>query len=140
MPTIKRKVEMNLPQLIEWGWKNINKVQSEIFISNVSDFFGNYSTVHFSVDGYCFKTDSVSHKDTFTVEVEEAISEDTVIDNLIEINELIDFKKEGLLGGVRLYKNSSINQVENDKSVAYYIMNDDLEMTLIWKRKEGLVE
>ncbi len=63
-----------------------------------------------------------------------------MFDNLIEINELIDFKKEGLLGGVCLYKNSSINQVENDKSVAYYIMNDDLEMTLVWKRKEGMVE
>ena len=140
MPTIKTKKEMNLPELIEWGWKNTDKVQGKNFKSNVKDVFGNYSIVQFSVDSYGFKTDQVTRKDSFTVEIEEQITEDTVFDNLIEINELIDFKKEGLLGGVRLYKNSSINQVENDKSVAYYIMNDDLEMTLVWKRKEGIVE
>ena len=127
MPTIKRKVEMNLPQLIEWGWKNINKVQSEIFISNVSDFFGNYSTVHFSVDGYCFKTDSVSHKDTFTVEVEERIDEDT------EITALVELSSRGLLGKTTLYRYHSINDVIDNQSVAFYILNDDQTMDLIWK-------
>ena len=133
MPTIKRKVEMNLPQLIEWllksGYRNYTANSNMGNIVTLS----RYGAIQFSL-GTFFP------EETFTVEVEEEITEDTVIDNLIEINELIDFKKEGLLGGVRLYKNSSINQVENDKSVAYYIMNDDLEMTLIWKRKEGLVE
>ena len=133
MPTIKRKVEMNLPQLIEWL---LGSGKSEcIVISNMNNIvqLEPYGVIRFSQEKFY-------PEETFTVEVEEEITEDTVIDNLIEINELIDFKKEGLLGGVRLYKNSSINQVENDKSVAYYIMNDDLEMTLIWKRKEGLVE
>ncbi|WP_239732539.1 hypothetical protein [Mammaliicoccus sp. E-M25] len=133
MPTIKRKVEMNLPQLIEWL---LESGKSEcIVISNMNNIvqLEPYGVIRFSQEKFY-------PEETFTVKVEEEITEDTVIDNLIEINELIDFKKEGLLGGVRLYKNSSINQVENDKSVAYYIMNDDLEMTLIWKRKEGLVE
>ena len=133
MPTIKRKVEMNLPQLIEWL---LGSGKSEcIAISNMNNIvqLEPYGVITFSSGDFY-------PEETFTVEVEEPITEDTVIDNLIEINELIDFRKEGLLGGVRLYKNSSINQVENDKSVAYYIMNDDLEMTLIWKRKEGLVE
>ena len=133
MPTIKRKVEMNLPQLIEWL---LGSGKSEcIVISNMNNIvqLEPYGVIRFSQEKFY-------PEETFTVEVEEEITEDTVIDNLIEINELIDFKKEGLLGGVRLYKNSSINQVENDKSVAYYIMNDDLEMTLIWKRKEGLVD
>ena len=133
LPTIKRKVEMNLPQLIEWLW--INKKSAYKVMSNMNGVvkLEPYGLITFSSGDFY-------PEETFTVEVEEEITEDTVIDNLIEINELIDFKKEGLLGGVRLYKNSSINQVENDKSVAYYIMNDDLEMTLIWKRKEGLVE
>ena len=131
MPTIKRKVEMNLPQLIEWAWDN--KIRSKTYRS-----LGG-AEIEFS-EGDVVRVYRTDSDDTFTVEFEEEITEDTVFDNLIEINELIDFKKEGLLGGVRLYKNSSINQVENDKSVAYYIMNDDLEMTLIWKRKEGLVE
>lgn len=136
MPTIKRKVEMNLPQLIEWAWDNS--------ITNLSfrghDEEGDLVVASFNdkrelTSGWC-----ISKDDIFEIEVEEKITEDTVFDNLIEINELIDFKKEGVLGGVHLYKNSSINQVENDKSVAYYIINDDLEMTLIWKRKEGMVE
>ena len=131
MPTIKRKVEMNLPQLIEWAWDN--KIRSKTYRS-----LGG-AEIEFS-EGDVVRVYRTDSDDTFTVEIEEPVTEDTVFDNLIEINELIDFKKEGLLGGVRLYKNSSINQVENDKSVAYYIMNDDLEMTLIWKRKEGLVE
>ena len=137
MPTIKRKVEMNLPQLIEWGFKNDIREKSFITYECVGD---QRHEVHFNALGIPKFSAFIKKSNTFTVEIEEPISEDTVIDNLIEINELIDFRKEGLLGGVRLYKNSSINQVENDKSVAYYIMNDDLEMTLIWKRKEGLVE
>ena len=133
MVKIKQKKTMNLPQLIEWLLKSGHRN----YIAN-SDM-GN--TVTLSRGGAIqFSFGTFFPEETFTVEVEEEITEDTVIDNLIEINELIDFRKEGLLGGVRLYKNSSINQVENDKSVAYYIMNDDLEMTLIWKRKEGLVE
>ena len=133
LPTIKRKVEMNLPQLIEWLWKSKKSVYKVTSNMNGVVKLEPYGLITFSSGDFY-------PEETFTVEVEEPITEDTVIDNLIEINELIDFKKEGLLGGVRLYKNSSINQVENDKSVAYYIMNDDLEMTLIWKRKEGLVE
>ena len=133
MPTIKRKVEMNLPQLIEWLWKSKKSVYK--VTSNMN------GVVKLEPHGLItFSSGDFYPEETFTVEVEEPIAEDTVFDNLIEINELIDFKKEWLLGEVRLYKNSSINQVENDKSVAYYIMNDDLEMTLIWKRKEGLVE
>ena len=137
LPTIKRKVEMNLPELIEWGFKNDIREKSFIVYECVED---QRHEVHFNALGIPKFSAFIKKSNTFTVEVEEPITEDTVIDNLIEINELIDFRKEGLLGGVRLYKNSSINQVENDKSVAYYIMNDDLEMTLIWKRKEGLVE
>ena len=133
LPTIKRKVEMNLPQLIEWLWKSKKSVYKVTSNMNGVVKLEPYGLITFSSGDFY-------PEETFTVEVEEEITEDTVIDNLIEINELIDFKKEGLLGGVRLYKNSSINQVENDKSVAYYIMNDDLEMTLIWKRKEGLVD
>ena len=134
MPTIKRKVEMNLPELIEWAWDN--NIKNERFIADKQ-----LINIEFDDTGDVLIYGNSSIKTVkFSIEVEEEITEDTVIDNLIEINELIDFKKEGLLGGVRLYKNSSINQVENDKSVAYYIMNDDLEMTLIWKRKEGLVE
>ena len=128
MPTIKRKVEMNLPQFIAWAVDN--HITGSFYANNRV----NAKRIRFEFGGIVSSHGELRSHDTFTVEVEEEITEDTVLDNLIEI------RKEGLLGGVRLYKNSSINKVENDKSVAYYTMNADLEITLIWKRKEGLVE
>ncbi|WP_145353020.1 hypothetical protein [Staphylococcus cohnii] len=137
MVKIKQKKTMNLPQLIEWAWKNIDKVQGEIFISNVSDFFGNYSTVQFSVDGYGFKTDGVSHNDTFTVEVEEEITEDTVIPELVELYE--DFLESN---EILKHENRSISEAKDEDacaSQAFYIIHDDLIMTLIWTRERGLI-
>lgn len=131
MVKIKQKKTMNLPQLIEWAWENIDKVQGEIFISNVSDFFGNYSTVQFLVDGYGFKTDGVSHNDTFTVEVEEEITEDT------KISKLVHYSAYGFKG---TKNDTSINDVKDDVSIAFYIMSNDRTMTLIWTKENGLVE
>lgn len=125
MPTIKRKVEMNLPQLIEWGWDNVDKVEGKNFKSNVKDVFGNYSIVQFSVDGYGFKTDGVAHKDTFTVEVEEKITEDTVIPKILV--------KTNYDHTAREYCNSKINQFLSQYYKAFYIVNDDETMDLIWK-------
>ena len=99
MPTIKRKVEMNLPQLIEWGFKNDIREKSFIVYECVED---QRHEVHFNALGIPKFSAFIKKSNNFTVEVEEPITEDTVIDNLIEINELIDFRKEGLLGGVRL--------------------------------------
>lgn len=131
---IKTKKEMNLPELIEWGWKNIEQVRGKVFKSHIKDMFGDYSTVQFSVDGYGFKTDRVSYNATFTVEVEEEITEDTAIHKLVELSD------KGLLGRTILNINSSINLAKTDKSVAFYILNDDLTMTLIWTRENGLVD
>ena len=139
MPTIKTKKEMNLPELIEWGWMNIEQIERKEFKSNVRDSFGNYSTVQFSVDGYGFKTDGVSHKDTFTVEVEEEITGDTVIPKIAELNLCGYDQHEELF----VNENKSIKQLlseEETNNVAFYIMNDDLTMTLIWTKEKGLVE
>lgn len=76
MVKIKTKKEMTLSELVEWGWENLEQVRGKDFKSSVRDSFGNYSIVQFSVDGYGFKTDSVSHKDTFAVEIEQPITED----------------------------------------------------------------
>lgn len=127
---IKTKKQLNLPQFIEWAWENLDKVQSESFISNVSDIFGNYSTVHFSVDGYGFRTDGVANDDTFTVEVEEEITEDT------EFKELICL---GVDGKYCSYGNLCVLDFDKDRVRAIYIPNDDLTMTLIW-RNGKLVE
>lgn len=133
MPTIKTKKAMNLSELIEWGWKNKEQIERKEIKSNVRDSFGNYSTVQFSVDGYGFKTDGVSHKDTFTVEVEEEITEDTEIKGLVELGD------DG--HGIDFFQcnGSSINEQKDFYSEAFYIMNDDLTMTLIWTQEKGLV-
>lgn len=138
MPTIKRKVEMNLPELIEWGWKNIEQVERKEFKSNVRDSFGNYSTVQFSVDGYGFKTDGVSHKDTFTIEIEEPITKDT---KLFLISRCI-----GEFGNViylydRTTINSRLKNLPKDCKITHlYIENEDNELQLIWTKEKGLVE
>src|SRR5699024_535064 len=124
MVTIKTEKEMNLPELIEWGWKNIEQVEGKEFKSNVRDSFGKYSTVYFSVDGYGFKTDGVSHKDTFKVQIEEEITEDTVIPEMLTIYD------EGI---THLTNNKSLNDLIKNNLKSAYIMNDDLRLILIWR-------
>lgn len=135
MPTIKTKKEMNLPQLIEWGWKNIEQVERKEFKSNIIDSFGNYSTVQFSVDGYGFKTDGVSHKDTFTVEIEELITEDTKLEEIFLITNNSIYSE-------KCY-NYSINDVLTDnegyyEEIAMLILEP--EPLIIWTKEKGMVE
>ncbi|MGY0683189.1 hypothetical protein ACW7DJ_00760 [Mammaliicoccus sciuri] len=135
MPTIKTKKEMNLPQLIEWGWKNIEQVERKEFKSNIRDSFGNYSTVQFSVDGYGFKTDGVSHKDTFTVEIEEPITEDSKLEEIFLITNNSIYSE-------KCY-NYSINDVLTNnegyyEEIAMLILEP--EPLIIWTKEKGMVE
>lgn len=123
MPTIKRKVEMNLPELIEWGCKN--EIKSKRYSCNGRENKGVYFNLFGKVEfdyGYSYSTD-----DTFTVEVEEQIDENT------ELIALVELSSRGLLGKTTLYRYHSINDVIDNQSVAFYILNDDQTMTLIWK-------
>lgn len=127
MPTIKRKVEMNLPQLIEWGWENPKQVERRTFKSDKRDSFGKNAEIYFTNSGHGFYTHRVTDKDTFTVEVEEQVDENT------ELIALVELSSRGLLGNTRLYRYHSINDVIDNQSVAFYILNDDQTMDLIWK-------
>ena len=123
MPTIKRKVEMNLPQLIEWGFEN-DVTNIWYRASNVEEYI---SEVFFDATGLPQFSNTVNKNDTFTVEVEDRIDEDT------EITALVELSSRGLLGNTRLYRYHSINDVIDNQSVAFYILNDDQTMDLIWK-------
>ena len=79
MPTIKRKVEMNLPQLIEWLFRK-NNLDDEIFLSN------QHNRVQVTDDGI-LEFFGTFYNDTFTVEIEEEITEDTVFELMIEITD-----------------------------------------------------
>lgn len=132
MAKIKRKVEMILPELIEWGFK-----QKEL----LPFFYGSRegSFVQFTPDGWVNIT-GIESTDTFTVEIEEEITEETAIPRLLEVRNAIPSKEEGwqdlkILKSY-MYGNHTIAEVKNEYSVAFYILKDDMTMTLIWKDNE----
>ena len=118
---IKTKKEMNLPQLIEWATDN--DVRDKMFLTE------NSYCVGFDRHGFIYfnSNRTMPLYQTFTVEVEEEITEDT------EITALVELSSQGLLGNTRLYRYHSINDVIDNQSVAFYILNDDQTMDLIWK-------
>ncbi|WP_053022084.1 hypothetical protein [Staphylococcus haemolyticus] len=130
MAKIKRKVEMTLPKLIEWAWEN--EVRNKAFYSNYSG-----GSVFFDEEQILFLEHETRKDETFTVEIEEEITEDTVIFRLLEVRNAIPSKKtewqDLKLLKSYLYGNHSISEVKNEHSVAIYILNDDMTMTLVWK-------
>lgn len=118
MAKIKRKVEMILPELIEWGFK-----QKEL----LPFFYGSRegSFVQFTPDGWVNIT-GIESTDTFTVEVEEELTEGTKIPEMLEIFQDND--------GTQWFGNS-IDQVKDDLSREFWLKDGDT-MTLIWKDGE----
>ena len=104
MPTIKRKVEMNLPQLIEWLFRKRNP-----------------------------------DNDTFTVEVEEEITEDTVIPRLLTTFKKIYLKDDFGYQRVRIDEDFKIQLMLNkaeahrEKIETLHMVNDDGTHTLLWR-------
>ena len=136
MVKIKRKVEMTLPELIEWGFKN--EIKNIEFVSN---FFEKKSVI-FNLSGWAEFSDEYAYlpEDTFTVEVEEEITEDTQIYRLLELKDSFIFKDGGWkdlnIMKSNMYGNQSISEVKNDESKKFYMLNEDDTMTLIWKDGE----
>ena len=124
---IKTKKEMNLPQLIEWGFKN--NIRNESYITIDEEGY----ELYFDLSGTPRYSNFITKYDTFTVTIEEDITEDTVIPKLIEIG------IGNLLGYSAVNENISINEIANKKSLVLYMLNDDYSMTPIWK-KGKLVE
>lgn len=118
MVKIKRKVEMTLSELIEWGFK-----QKEL----LPFFYGSRegSFVQFTPDGWVNIT-GIESTDTFTVEVEEEITEETEIPEMLEVFQDND--------GTQWFGNS-IEQVKDDLSREFWLKDGDT-MTLIWKDGE----
>lgn len=124
MVKIKREVKKNLPQLLEWllksGYRNYtanSNMGNTVTLSR-------YGAIQFSL-GTFFP------EDTFTVEVEECVTED------MKISKLAHYSIYGFKGTKNC---TSINDVKDDNSIAFYIMNDDRTMTLIWTKEKGLVK
>lgn len=122
MVKIKRKVEMTLPELIEWGFKN--EIKNIEFVSN---FFEKKSVI-FNLSGWAEFSDEYAYlpEDTFTVEVEEEITEETVFKRFYEYTKGQSFM---------IYENTSISKIKDEVSKEFW-MKDGNTMTLIWKDGE----
>ncbi|UXV55003.1 hypothetical protein MUA68_10385 [Staphylococcus aureus] len=131
---IKIKKEMKLDELIKWA-------QSNPGLSKGKNFFttGNGDgIVRFQKDtNECTTSVCVTLDAPFVVEVEEEITEETKFDKLLEV-----YKDD--FWGYDSTINTDISIKERMASKrfpieSFYILNDDLTMTLIWKDGE-LVE
>ncbi|OFM57870.1 hypothetical protein HMPREF2677_01630 [Staphylococcus sp. HMSC059G05] len=118
MVKVKRKVEMTLPELIEWAWKN--GVKGKVFLSS------RMGQIKIDRDGSIGSIGWIFENDTFTVEIEEEITEETEIPEMLEIFQDND--------GTQWFGNS-IEQVKDDFSREFW-MKDGGTMTLIWKDGE----
>lgn len=138
MVKIKRKVEMTLPELIEWGFKN--KVFNKEFINNgilpkrVS--FDSKGRLSFpSIFVY-------NDEDTYTVEVEEELTENTVLPSVVVVRTQY-FPNNGHSVNVAKINSKSIKQVienqPNNSKFEYhsiYLMESERIGQLIWKDGE----
>ncbi|MEJ7528970.1 hypothetical protein WL526_03280 [Staphylococcus hominis] len=122
MVKIKKNVEMTLPKLIEWAWKN--NLEGKTFYSNIDGGF-----VYFDIGQTLSIEHSIDKDETFNVEVEEEITKETEIPKLVSIN-------RNNLNDVDINFNCSIGQFIDRSDYNYYILNDDSTLTLIWKDGE----
>lgn len=121
---IKTKKQLNLPQLIEWGFNNPKEVESKVFESDNIDYFWNTANVQFSNDGCGVRmSSSVSVDDLFTVEVEEEITEDTLFEIMIKINKN---------RSIEPVCNHRISNMEDSDSKEFHAYIDG-EFKLIWR-------
>ncbi|CAM4073135.1 phage protein [Staphylococcus schweitzeri] len=135
MMKIKVKKEMRLDELIKWARENPELSKGKIFFTKN---YGNGVVRFDSNTNKCMTSGLVPIDTPFIVEVEEEITEETKFDRLFEVYEI----QEGVYKSA-LHKGISLNERFEDDNIfptkAFYILNDDMTMTLIWKDGE-LVE
>lgn len=137
MEKIKRKVEMTPKEFLK---HLLEQEETEVALDG---YTFNYNEEHYSFDPEITANEVISydpHSGTFTVEVEEGITEEMAIPRLLEVRNAIPSKEEGwkdlkILKSY-MYGNHSIAEVKNKYTVAFYMLNDDMTMTLIWKDNE----
>lgn len=117
--TIKVKKEMNFTELM--GYILENDIRDREFTSRGNDY-------EFSVceDGiFEFYCANYNIGETYEVEVEEEITEDTEFENLVEVTKR---------GEVFLYRYSSIDEFMGEDSKVFYTLIDG-ELVKIWGRE-----
>ncbi|EGQ3985625.1 TPA: hypothetical protein I1867_001592 [Staphylococcus pseudintermedius] len=126
---IKVKKEMNLLELIEYIKKN--EIADKVFFDKKGK-----GKVVVGDDRHLYMTD-LNLTDTFIVEVEEVITERTVIPLLLEVYEYEEelvFLPQKEKSIKDLLEESDLE--ENITTKTLYIINDDGTLTLIWRDGE----
>lgn len=135
MAKIKTKKEMNLPQLIEYGFKN-NVTNTWYRASNVEEYI---SEVFFDVTGLPQFSSTVDRDDIFAVEIEEEITE------VMEFHHTVERFVSRYENKYRYstHHNKSIKDILNNRpphvETTHIYAEVDNELMLIWK-KGKLVE
>ena len=133
MPTIKRRVEMNLPQFIAWAVDN--HITGSFYANNRV----NAKRIRFEFGGIVSSHGELRSYDTFTVEVEEEITEDTVIPKLLTTFKKIYLKDDFGYQRVRIDEDFKIQLMLNkaeahrEKIETLHMVNDDGTHTLLWR-------
>lgn len=128
---IKTKKVMTLAELMEWAWEYPDLTKGKRIYTENQD---NENFVYFSSeDGRkCLVSEFISADDTFEVEAEEELTENTRFDRLLEV-----FKEDTGCYNSTIHTYISIKERTDSKKcfpiVSFYILNDDLTLTLIWK-------
>ncbi|UNP87080.1 hypothetical protein MNZ23_05620 [Staphylococcus equorum] len=123
---IKRKVQKTLPQLIEWVIEN--DIKNKIFISKQK-----YYNVGFDIHGFIYfnSSNTMPLDETFTVEVEEEITEDTELDLVLRF---ISEDKAYYTNPQTMSINTCLEAERDDVTKThFYIENDNRELVLIWR-------
>ena len=136
MVKIKTTKQLNLPQLIEYAWDN--NVKNERYRCSDSNPY-EYVWINENSDVELDEDMSISKNDLFTVEVEEEITEDTVIPKLMTTFRKTCSNDDFGYQRVRIDEDFSI-KLMLDKTEAHsepvetlHTVNDDGTHTLIWR-------
>lgn len=129
MAKIKTKKYVDLAELIKWAC--VNEIANKRYVGNKG------GEVYFNGLGKFRTGPDVFPEEIFTIEVEEKIDEDTKIPTLIELF-VSDY---GQIMHMHFSEsiNGAIGDVDDDAkalSKAFYILNDDYTMALIWREGE----
>ncbi|HCX2063089.1 TPA: hypothetical protein OZE26_000834 [Staphylococcus aureus] len=124
---IKVKKEMTLDGLIKWARENPELSKGKSFFTTG----GSDGIVRFQKDtNECTTSSFIPIDIPFIVDIEKEVTEDTEFDCLVELNDIEGFE---------IYENDSIRELIDGTSRAFYILNEDKTMTLIWKDGELVV-
>lgn len=120
---IKTKKQFTLPQLIEWllksGYRNYTANSNMGNIVTLS----RYGAIQFS-HGTFFP------EETFTVEVEEEVNGETILDRLYEVS------FNGLAHDTNIYTNTTTNSLITSTTALIYTVIDN-QVIVLWEKYTG---